>query len=193
MKRYTTIFARVKRLLFTPAREWKVIAEEKRSVSEIFFNFLLPFSIITIVACYIGYGIVGSKQDMFGLIASEKLGFRYAFYYALLLIGSIYISAFVFSFMAPFFQTNRNFNSNFSLIVYSFTPSMCATILLIIPAFSPIVLIAGIYNLLLLYVGLDRMTNVQKSKKWGYFGTAVGVLVFVFFAVSKILYRIIID
>jgi len=193
MKRYTTIFARVKRLLTTPAKEWKVISEEKRTVTEVFFNFLLPFSILTMVACYIGYGIVGSKQDMFGLVASEKLGFRYAFYYSLLLIISIFVSASVFSFMAPFFQTNRNFNSNFRLIVYSFTPTMCATILLIIPVFSPIVLIAGLYNLLLLYIGLDRMTNVQKSKKWSFFFTAIGVLAFIFFAVSKILYRIILD
>jgi len=193
MKRYTTIFARVKRLMLSPVKEWKVIAEEKRTVPEIFVSFLLPFSLLTILACYIGYGIVGSKQDMFGLIASAKLGYLYALYYAILLIASIFISALAISFIAPFFKANNNINSNFRLVVYSFTPSMSATILLIIPALSPVVLIAGLYNLLLLYTGLKRMTGVTAERKWGFFFAVVGILVFVFFAIAKILYRIILD
>jgi hypothetical protein len=193
MKRYATIFGRVKRMLLFPAKEWKIIADEKRKVSEIFLSFLLPFSLLTMVVCYIGYGIVGSKQDMFGLVASAKLGYQYAAYYSILLIASIFISAFIISFVAPFFNANKSFNKNFRLVVYSFTPSMGATLLLIIPALSPLVLIAGIYNLLLLYIGLERMTNVPKDKKWGYFFATIATLVFVFFAVSKILYRIILD
>lgn len=193
MKRYTTIFARVKRLTLSPAQEWKIISEEKRSVSEIFFSFLLPFSLVTVVASYIGYGIVGSKQDMFGLIASEKLGFRYATYYSILILSTIFISSLVISMIATFFQANNSYSRNFKLVVYSFTPSMAATVLLIIPALAPLVLITGVYNLLLLYVGLNRITNVLKEKKWGYYFSIIGTLVFVFFSLSKILYRIILD
>jgi hypothetical protein len=193
MKRYTTIFARVKRMFLSPAHEWKIISEEKRSVSEIFFGFLLPFALVTVVACYIGYGIVGSKQDMFGLVASEKLGVHYAIYYSLLLIISIFIIAMAISSIATFFQANKSFNKNFKLVVYSFTPTMTATILLIIPALSPVVLIAGVYNLLLIFIGLNRMTNVPQTKKWRYFIVLTAIIVFVFFSVSKILYRMILD
>lgn len=179
--------------MLSPAKEWRVIAEEKRTVKEIFLNFLLPFSLLTMVACYIGYGIVGSKQDMFGLVASEKLGFHYAEYYALLIITSIFISTLVISFIAPFFQANKSFNVNFRLVVYSFTPSMTATILLIIPALSPLFYLAGIYNLVLLYNGLTRMTNVAPDKKKNFFIAIAAALVFIFFSVSKILFRILID
>lgn len=179
--------------MLSPAKEWRVIAEEKRNVKDIFLNYLLPFLLLTMVACYIGYGIVGSKQDMFGLVASEKLGFHYAEYYALLIIISILISTLTISFIAPFFQANKSFNSNFKLMVYSYTASMTATILLIIPALSPLFYLAGIYNLVLLYSGLTRMTNVAPDKKKKYFITLVAALVFVFFSVSKILFRILID
>ena len=193
MKKIIIVFSKALKLMKSPASEWKNIAAEEGGIRDLFVNFLLPFTLITMLACFIGYGIVGSKQSMFGLVASEKLGIRYALYYAFLLIGSIFISTSILSILAPFFEATSNFSRNFRLIVYSFSPSMTATLLLIIPLFAPLVLLAGIYNLIILLSGLTRMTFVPVNKKWGYFAAIVGTLVFVFFAVAKILTQIIIN
>ncbi len=193
MKKTIVVFARVKRLFLNPISEWKVIAEEKSTVPEIFLNFVLPLLFVGAIASYIGYGIVGSKQDMFGLAASSKLGYRYASFYFFRQIATVFLSAITISFVAHFFDANTNFNKNFSYTVYAFSPTMASTVLLILPILSPIVYIAGVFNLFLFLAGIGRMTNVPKSKKWGYFFTIVAIVVFLFFAVSKILSRIILD
>jgi len=193
MKKTRVVFARVKRLFLNPSKEWKVISDEKSTVPEIVLNFLLPLLLIGLVASYIGYGIVGSKQDMFGLAASSKLGYRYAFFYFFLHIVTVFLSTLVISFVAHFFEANTNLKRNFTYTAYSFAPTMAATLLLILPILSPLVYIAGFFNLILFLTGIGRMTNVPKSKKWGYFSAISAIAIFMFFAVSKILYRIILD
>jgi uncharacterized membrane protein (DUF2068 family) len=193
MKKIRIIFRRVKALMLAPAKVWKAIAEENDTVKEIVMNILLPLSIVTVFASYIGYGIVGSKQDMFGLVASAKLGYRYATYYFFLQNTIVFALALAISFFAPFFDANRNFNRNLRLVVYSFTPSMAATLLLLVPVLAPLIIVAVFFNLMLLFAGLTRMTNVPVNKKWGYFFTIVAMAIFLFFAISKILSRIILD
>jgi hypothetical protein len=76
MNQIESIIARVKGIILTPKLEWEIISTEKKTTASVFRRYLLPLSAIPVVACYIGYGIVGSDQGMFGPVATAELGYR---------------------------------------------------------------------------------------------------------------------
>jgi hypothetical protein len=192
MNQFESIITRVKGIILSPKNEWIIISTEKKITSSVFRSYLLPLSAISVVACYIGYGIVGSNQGMFGPIATAELGYRNAAFNFINLIISPFISAYIISFLAPFFNAEKNFAKAFKLVVYSYTPMLVASILYIIPSLSPLVLLAGIYGLYIQYLGLIPMTNVAGDKTSVYFAVSMLTTIIVYFFISLILTPILI-
>ena len=192
MNQFESIFARVKGIILTPKNEWEIIAEEKKTTSTVFKNYLLPLSAISVIACYIGYGIVGSNQGMFGPIATAELGYRNAAFNFINLIVSPFISAFIISSLATFFNAEKNFAKAFKLVVYSYTPMLVSSILYIVPSLSPLVLLAGIYGLYVQYIGLIPMTKATGDKTSVYFAVTLLTTIIVYFFISLILTPILI-
>jgi hypothetical protein len=172
-----SITTRVKGILLSPKKEWEIISTEKKSTVVVFRNYVLPLSIITVACCFIGYGIIGSKQGMFGLVASTELGFRYAAFNFFRMITFPFVSAFFISLLSPLFNVQRTFAKTFSLVVYASTPLLIASIFFIIPAISFLVYLSGIYSLFLIYSGLKHITNVQGDKT---------IVFFIFLSISII-------
>lgn len=187
MNQIESIVARVKGIILTPRIEWEIISTEKKPTASVFRRYLLPLSAISVVACLIGYGIVGSNQGMFGPVATAELGYRHAAFNFINLIISPFISAYIISFLAPSFNAEKNFAKAFKLVVYSYTPMLVGSILYIIPALSPIVLLAGIYGLYVQYIGLIPMTKVTGDKTPVYFVVSLLTTAIVYFFISIIL------
>jgi hypothetical protein len=187
MNQIESIIARVKGIILTPKTEWLIISKEKKTTSAVFRRYLLPLSVISVIACYIGYGIVGSNQGMFGPIATAELGYRNAAFNVINLIISPFISASIISFLAPSFNAERNFSKAFKLVVYSYTPMLVGSILYILPSLSPIVLLAGIYGLYIQYLGLIPMTKAAGDKTSVYFAVSLLTTIVVYFFISLIL------
>jgi len=192
MNQIESIVARVKGIILTPKIEWEIITTEKKTTSNVFKQYLLPLSAISVVACYIGYGIVGSNQGMFGPIATAELGYRNAAFNFINLIISPFISASIISFLAHSFHAEKNFAKAFKLVVYSYTPMLVASIFYIVPSLSPLVLLAGIYGLYIQYTGLIPMTKVTGDKASVYFAITLLTTIIVYFFISLILTPILI-
>jgi hypothetical protein len=192
MNQIESIIARLKGIILNPKKEWEIIVIEKKSTSSVFKNYLLPLSAISVVACYIGYGIVGSNQGMFGPIATAELGYRNAAFNFINLIISPFISASIISFLAHSFNAEKNFAKAYKLVVYSYTPMLVASIFYIVPSLSPLVLLAGIYGLYIQYTGLIPMTKVTGDKASVYFAITLLTTIIVYFFISLILTPILI-
>jgi hypothetical protein len=192
MNQIESIIARVKGIVLTPKIEWETISTEKKTTSNVFKQYLLPLAAISVVACYIGYGIVGSNQGMFGPVATAELGYRNAAFNFINFIVSPFISAFIISILAPSFNAEKNFAKSFKLVVYSYTPMLVASILYIVPSLSPLVLLAGLYGLYVQYVGLIPMTKVSGDKASVYFVITLLITIIVYFFISLILTPILI-
>jgi hypothetical protein len=192
MNQFESIIARIKGIILTPKNEWEIIALEKNTTSSVFKRYLLPLSLISVIACYIGYGIVGSDQGMFGPVATAELGYRNAAFNFINLIISPFITAFIISLLATSFNAERNFAKAFKLIVYSYTPMLVAGILYILPSLSPLVLLAGIYGLYVQYTGLKPMTRITGDKTSVYFAVIIVTTIVVYFFISLILTPILI-
>lgn len=192
MNQVESIIARVKGIILSPKNEWEIIAIEKKTTSAVFKNYLLPLSVISVIGCYIGYGIVGSDQGMFGPEATAELGYRNAAFNFINYIVSPFISAFIISFLATSFNAEKNFAKTFKLVVYSYTPMLVASILYIIPSLSPLVILAGIYGLYVQYLGLIPMTKVAGDKSSVYFAVSLLTTIVVYFFISLMLTPILI-
>jgi len=179
------IIERAKQIILKPKDEWVVIDQENTSVSDLVTTYLIPLALIPTVASLIGYGFF-FKFHSFGL------GIKYAILYFITYVGGALLTAWVIDALAPSFGTAKDFRKALQLVVYAYTPMLVAAVVLIFPALSPIMLIAGLYSLYLFYLGLQPLMKTPDDKVTTFFVVSLVVLVVVFFVISTILTRMII-
>ena len=170
---------RVKSILITPQKEWQAINAEPANSTGITMTYLLPLVLIGVVAAFVGYGLIGVNYG-FGLkVKSMDLGIRMAISWAVRGIAGVYILAFIVDALAPNFGSQKNFGKSFQLAAYASTPGLVAGMFLILPSLAIIALLAGIYSLYLLYIGLPVLKSTAEDKKMNYFLVVLGVCILV--------------
>ena len=190
---------RVKNLLLSPAKDWEVIKGESWSTADLFTKYAIILAAIPAVAGLLGYSFFGLSYG-FGAI---KLGFGTSLTWAILtyilsLVG-VFVLGFIIDALAPSFGSTKDMVASLKVAVFSSTPGWVAGILNIFPVLSILVVIASIYGLVLLYMGLERVKSVPKDKMVGYFvvvliaaivvyviiGVVVGGIAFSGYALSR--------
>lgn len=184
------LIERAKNILLTPKPEWDKISQEKADIPAIIMGYVLPLAAISAVAAFIGYSFIGESAGIFR-VKSTSLGLYFAIRFLLGAIGSVFLSAFIIDVLAPSFGAEKNMDKSIQLVAYSYTASLIGGIFAIVPALSIIGLIAGIYGLYLLYIGLPPMKKAPADKQGAYFVASLVVMIvvyaLVFFIIEKIL------
>jgi hypothetical protein len=182
-----------KNVILTPKTEWIEIEKENTSHLDLFIKYVLPLSLIPAIAAFIGYGLIGVSVPFFGRIHSMEWGVRQAIVQWVACAGGVYLSAFIIDMLATSFGATKNLNKAFSLVGYSYTPAMVAGIFYILPgSLGWLALVAGIYSLYLLYIGLQPMMKVPAEKNTGYFVVSLLVMIVVMSVLSFGLARILV-
>ncbi len=151
---------RAKNILLNPKGEWEVIKNEEHSISDLFTKYAMILAAIPAIAGLIGFSMTG-----FSFMTNIK--WLIAMYISSLV--GVYVIAFIIDVLAPSFGSTKNMEASLKVVVFAYTASWVGGIFNIIPALSWISAIAGIYSLVLLYMGLERVKNVPKEKMVGYF------------------------
>jgi len=159
---------RIKEILTAPKKEWAVIEGEHAPHAKLFMGYVLPLSLIPAIAAFIGYGVFGYSVMGFH-VHSMSLGIRQAIVQWVAMVGGIYLTAYIINFLAENFGAKKDFDQAFSLVAYSYTPMLVASIFYILPALAPLALLAGLYGLYILYVGMQPMMKAPAEKNTGYF------------------------
>lgn len=180
------LFDRVKNLLLSTATEWEVIKGETWSTSDLFTKYAIILAAIPAAAGFLGYSFFGTSYG-FG---SYKLGFGTSLTlavltYALTLAG-IFVLGFIIDGLALSFGSTKDMAASLKVAVFSSTPAWVAGILNIFPALGILVVIASIYGLVLLYMGLERVKSVPKEKMVGYFVVTLIAAILVYVVVGAI-------
>ena len=102
-----------------------------------------------------------------------------------ILIG-IYLTAFIIDLLAPSFGAVKNFNNALRLVVYSYTPTLVAGILYLVPSLSILVMLASLYGLYIMYFGIKPMMKAPDDKVTVYFIVSIVVLIVVYFIIGAI-------
>ena len=181
------LFERVKQIIISPKTEWQTIDSEDTPAQELLFKYLLVLALIPAAATFIGFGVIGvSYGEVIHVEGAIGAGIRQGFISYVSTILSVYLASWVIGFLAPSFGSERNFGRAFTLVVYSYTPSLVAGVVLIFPALAFIQMVAGIYGLYILYLGLKPMMKTPEDKQLIYFLISLLVIIMVSIAISAI-------
>ena len=160
------IVTRVKNILLSPTKEWEVIDGESATVNSLYFNYAVILALIPAVAGFIGSYFIG-MPSLFGI--TVKVSFTSALVAAImnyaLSLGGLYVLALIINALAPQFDAKPNLLQALKVSVYSATAAWVASILMIVPALSPLVLLGSIYSLVLYWLGLPKLMQAPEEKK----------------------------
>jgi hypothetical protein len=176
------IVDRAKNIILTPKTEWPAIAAEQANVGQILTGYVIPLALIPAIAQIIGWGVIGQ-----GIIVSFNWGIAMAIVSFLSAVFSVYLSSFVVDILAPSFGSEKNFGKSVQLVAYSYTPAWIAGVLYIVPLLGTLVLIASIYGLYLLYLGMPAMKKTPEDKVVVYLVVTIVVVVVVSVILAAIL------
>jgi hypothetical protein len=178
---------RVKQILLQPKEEWEVIAKEETPMMKMITSYVLPLSLIGVVASFIGFGLIGIKVPFFGRMATIEWGFYSAITHIVTVLVGVVLSGYIISVLAPSFGTKLSLDEGVKLVGYSYTPILIAAVFSIIPNLAILGSLIGLYGLFLLYMGFKPITKVTEDKLTGYFLVSLLVMIVVFFVLGLIL------
>ncbi len=168
------LIERVKEILFAPTSTWPVIETEETSVAELYTQYIMILAAIPAVAGFIGmtlFGIGGFgvtvRVPMLTGLAQLIVGY-------VMSLAMVYVLALIADALAPSFGGEKNSNSALKLVAYSSTAGMVGGIFAIVPALGMLTLVAALYSLYLLYLGVSTLMKVPQEKALPY--TAVLVV-----------------
>ncbi len=155
------MFNRIKNILATPKTEWPVIEGENKPHMTVAMTWLLVMAAIPAAASLLGYGVFGRFSLVYGICQAV---IQYV-----IMVGGVYLSAFVIDLLSSSFGAQKNFDKAFSLVAYAYTPMFIGGIFYLLPALSWLAGLVGLYAFYLLFVGLKPMMKVADDKQTGYF------------------------
>jgi hypothetical protein len=151
------LIGRIKALLLTPRREWRVIERERTIPWALFANYAAILAAVPEIAHLIGQTVIDEARTPF-LFALLRALISYA-----VSLAAVYLIACAIDFVAPRFGGKRNFSNALKLTVYSYTPLWLAGIFLLVPGLN-FLLVLGFYGFYLLWLGLPPLMQAPNGE-----------------------------
>ena len=183
------IVARAQGIITKPKDEWVKIKEEPSNITTLFTSYAIILAAIPALASFIGRAFVGYSAPFVGWIRwGIGRALIYAIFSYILSLLGVYVIGLIIYFLAPSFSSKKDNIQAMKLAVYSMTPAWVAGVLNIIPLLGFLVIIASLYGLYLLYLGLNTpLLDTPKDKVLTYFIVIVVVSIVVLVILGVIL------
>ncbi len=168
------IIERIKNIIIKPHEEWQLIKNEEISNNHIVLTYLLPLITINLVATIIGSSFFSFKSSFYAntityTIFSAILGL-------LVLLIALYTMPYIIKALAPSFGFQTEYSSAFKWLAYSMTPNLVVGIVVGLLPVLYMLGILGLYSFYVLWVGMDKLFEIQKDKKIGFYIVSVLIL-----------------
>lgn len=151
---------RVKNILLSPKQEWPVIDGEPGDTKEV-FTYVAILAAIPLIFGLIG-GLILAPVALPFVIVPVIVGYILAFVV-------VYLVAMIANALAPTFSGEKHMPSALKLVAYSYTPAWIGGIFNIIPGVGWVIaLLASLYSIYLLYLGVPVLMRSPQDKAIGY-------------------------
>lgn len=171
------LVARAKAILLSPNHEWPVIAGEPTTVADLYKGYIIPLAAIPAIFGFLQMSVIGMSVPFAGTV---RIGFGTGLTsmvvgYAMALL-MVYVMALIVDALAPTFAGQKNNVQALKVVAYAYTASWVAGIAAIIPGLGFLItIVAAIYGIYLLYLGLPHLMKCPPDKAAGY--TAVAIII----------------
>ena len=183
----TNLVQRVINILTKPKEEWLVIETERPDSMKLIGGYALILSLIPAVSTFIAYALIGSSEFMGFSGRSFLKGISEGLTQLISTIVGVYLLSYVIDWLAPSFESEKNFGKSMQLAVYSSTAMWVAGILLIIPGVNFLSILVGLYSIYLFAVGLPILKGTPKDKVIGYVALTIIAMIVITAVLEMIL------
>ncbi len=168
------LIERSKAILLSPKDTWPLIAQEASSPAQLYTRYLMWLAAIPAIAAFIGFSVVGTS--VFGVTYRVPLlaGLSQMLVSYLLSLLSVYLLSLIIHFLAPKFGGTPNALKALKLAVYGATASLLGGLFALLPSLAVLGVIAGLYSIYLVYLGLPVLMGSPPEKSLAY--TAVTIV-----------------
>ncbi|HUL95766.1 MAG TPA: Yip1 family protein [Usitatibacter sp.] len=177
---------RVKNILLTPKTEWGVIAGENTPQKDLMIGYVLPLAAFAAVMAFLSMYVVSA---MFGGFFHMSLmwALMMAVYRFIMAFIAVFVIAFIVDALAPSFGGTKNMQQATKVVAYSFTAAWIGSVFSIIPFLGWLLsLLAALYCIYLLYLGLPPLMKNPEDKTIGYAAVVIIVSFVVMIVISAI-------
>jgi Yip1 domain len=174
------LIERIKNIILTPKTEWPVIEAEPTSVAQLYNGYVTPMAAFAAVMSFVRLSVIGVSLPFGGTIRTPLANglVSCVVTFILGLIG-LYLVGFIINMLAPTFAGGRNQRQALKTAAYALTPAWLGTALTFLPLGTLLQLIAGIYGIYVLYLGLPVMMRSPQDKAGGYTAAVVACTILV--------------
>ncbi|PYS34778.1 MAG: YIP1 family protein [Acidobacteria bacterium] len=164
-----TIVERVKNICFSPTTEWTVIETESTPPATLVSGYVAPLAAIGAIAGFIGGSIIGRTLPFIGTYRVGIMpGAIVAVFSFVMAIVGVGILSLIINALAPTFGAQKDSRQALKLAAYSYTPAWVAGVLQILPLVGVLVLLAALYGIYLMYLGMPRLMKCPQDRAVGY-------------------------
>ncbi|MBI5538446.1 MAG: YIP1 family protein [Bacteroidia bacterium] len=159
---FKAIFIRSKNILFNPVEEWIKIDQEKSGTTNAIFGYALPYILAISISSLTILLFTGIRWYSLSFVIINTIS-NIITPFSVIIFSSIIINA-----ISTKFESVKNINNAFKLVIYSYTAAFLTSIaagLIPIALFSSLIGIAGIYSCYTLWTGICPMMKTPDHKK----------------------------
>lgn len=165
-----SLVARVKGILLNPGSEWNVIKAESATVQSVFVPYALILAAIGPIAVILGNFAFGVDGTFTATVVSQVVGY-------VLALGGTFVFGLIINALASSFGARPDPVQAMKVAVYSATPGWLAGIFGLFPPIQILALVAALYGLYLLFIGLPRLMEPPQDKAVVY--TIVAIVAYI--------------
>lgn len=166
--------ARIRKIVFAPKTEWTVIEREPTSIGQLYAGYVMPMAAFAAVMSFFRLSVVGVSLPFGGTIRTPVTSgiVSSAVTFILGLVG-LFLVGLIINTLAPTFCGGRDRRQALKTAAYALTPAWLGTALTFLPLGGLLQLIAGVYGIYVLYLGLQVMMHAPRDKTGGYTAAVV--------------------
>ncbi len=169
------LIERIKNIVLSPNSEWPIIAPEPTTVAQLYLGYVMPLSALAAVMSFVHLSLIGVSVPFAGAIRTPmESGLEYAVAaFGFGLVG-LFLVGLIVNALAPTFSGERDLRQALKVAAYSLTPAWLSAVLALSPVLPTLLqLIAGLYGIYVLYLGLPVVMRSPREKAFGYAATVV--------------------
>ncbi len=171
----------------SPKTEWPVIAPEPTTAPQLYVGYVVPLALLAALMGFLRMSVLGVNSAFGGSFRMPiSSGLTYTVMMFVSALFGVLVVALIINALAPTFSGTKDQRQALKVAAYSLTPAMLSSVLALSPILATLLqLLAGLYGIYVLYLGLPVLMRSPQEKAFGYTASVVicTILVGIVFAV----------
>lgn len=172
-----TLIERAQGMVLRPNETWPVVEAEPATIASLYRDWLVYMAAIPAVCGFIGMTFVGIGVFGLGLHVPIVAGLATMITSYLMSLVMAYVVALLVDALAPTFGGTKNPIAAMKVAAYGGTAAYLGGVFALVPSLAILGLVAAIYSIYVVYLGLPVLMKCPREKAGAYTGVLVACVI----------------